>query len=129
MRNGLCANCPDAQWANNKPPVCSEIFNMLCWDLGAQTAFIFGVKRTGIKSLKLLKAQLKQCIPFSGIPAHLCFKIELQSKPENAYFIPSFTIHSQCTEEEAHNYHGLAERFTMQSMEAIDPEAMNGNGH
>ncbi|NUM33722.1 MAG: hypothetical protein HUU50_04230 [Candidatus Brocadiae bacterium] len=130
MRNALCSNCPDSQWANGKPPLCCEIFNMLCLDVETQSPFIYGVKRTGIKSLRLLKAQIRhsQSIPFAGIPAHLCFKIELKPKAENTYFIPQFTILTQCSEQESKFYHDLAIRFTQVQAIEVDPEDLNGNG-
>ncbi len=131
VRNNLCSNCPDSQWANGKPPLCCEIFNMLCFDVDSQSPFVYGVKRTGIKSLRLLKAQLKHCaqnIPYPGIPPHLCFKIELKPKPENTYFIPQLTILAQCSEEEAKTYRDLAIRFTQVQTIDVDPEDLNGNG-
>ena len=132
MRPGPCNACQDAKWIEGNPPLCAEIFNLLCWDVQQQLPFIFGVKRTGIKPLRLLKVQLKlQALQhgYHNIPDHCCAKLELKAKPEGTYFVPQFTILSRLTEAEALCYYELAQRFLAQ-IEPVDPEDLNGNnGH
>lgn len=128
MRGNPCQECLDAQWVNGKPSLCAEVYNLLCWDIEDQAPFIFGVKRTGIKALRMLKAQLKHGISkfaHPGLPVHCCVKIQLLGKPESSYFVPEFTILGQNSQEEAKTYHELALRYT-QSLEPIDPEDING---
>jgi len=129
MRNNTCQECLDAQWVNGRPSLCAEVYNLLCWDID-QAPFVFGVKRTGIKALRLLKAQIKHgASKFShpGLPVHCCVKIQLMGKAEGSYFVPEFTILGQNSQEESKFYHELALRYT-KSLEPIDPEELNGNG-
>lgn len=129
IRNNPCQECLDSQWLNGRPSLCAEVYNLLCWDIEDQAPFIFGVKRTGIKALRILKAQLKHGaskFAHPGLPAHCCVKIQLIGKAESSYFVPDFTILSQNNQEESTFYHKLAIKYT-QTLEPIDPEDLNGN--
>lgn len=122
MRSGMCAECQDSRWQNNKPPLCAEIFNMLCWDFQYKSPFVFAVKRTGIKSLKMLKTKIKRNTENSKIPIHLKLIIKLHVKPEGQYFIPEFSIVKKSGFEESQEYYRVAKKFIEMFQETTDPE-------
>ena len=98
------AVCPKLAWTpdpNNPgrdlPPECADYYTMLCWDLGSSQAFVYAIKRTGVKWFRRLKtavktSKAKMMHPTASMPPTMATPIKMTTFAEKTWYSPKFEI-------------------------------------
>lgn len=97
-----CATCPHSKWSTSQegkqvPPVCSDVYTLLMFDVEDCMPFVFQIRRTGIapwrKALQALKvAAIRYRVgPLATAPANLAVQFLMSTKAEKIFFRPQFS--------------------------------------
>jgi hypothetical protein len=108
---GPCATCPKNQWKREPgqkdvPPECTEMMNLLLWDLATSTPIVHSAKKKGRKYANSMLNGLMNCkrgivadglVP-KGIRSQLFFPVVMSIRKEpygnGFYYVADYTVQS-----------------------------------
>lgn len=108
-----CHLCPKSAWHGNVKPECGEIYKLLCLDLEHFVPFTLTVKRTGIKSVKMLSTTMDGLDKKAArqYKAHLCHAVRLKAGKDKAWYIPVFQVLGTLEDKAAKYNQDMARRL------------------